>query len=288
MREAAPRPKPADAMWRPAGISRPKRREQGFALLIVLWTMVLLALLVTGITGTGRTEAQLAGNLRENAQLQAEADGAVYDVIFHALATSGPPLVFGQTVRGRTRIRVEDEAGKINPNTAPPQLLQALLRRVGVADDTATSLAAAIADWRDDNANVSSGGAKAPQYVAAGKNYGPPQEPFQSIAELADVLGMTPAILVRLAPHLSIYNTGDPQLSVADPVVVAALRDVAGGQAVGAPASPATGSRTIAITATVSGPNDSRFTRHADVSIGTGDHGPGYRILTWTASEPES
>jgi general secretion pathway protein K len=264
------------------------RREQGFALLIVLWAMVLLTVLVTGITGTGRTEAQLAGNLRANAQLQAEADGAVYDTIFHALATSQPPLAFGQTVRGRTLIQVVDEAGKINPNTAPPQLLQALLRRVGVADGMATSLAAAIADWRDDNATATPGGAKAPQYVAARKNYGPPQEPFQSIAELADVLGMTPDILVRLAPHLSIYNMGAPQLSMADPVVAAALQDVSGGQAIGAPASPATGSRTIAITATVSGANGARFTRHADVWIETANHKPSYRILTWTASGLES
>lgn len=256
--------------------------------MIVLWTMVLLALLVTGITGSGRAETQLAGNLRENARLQAEADGAVYDVIFHALATSRAPLALGEMVRGRVRIWVEDEAGKINPNTAPPQLLQALLQRVGVAADLATSLAAAIADWRDDNATASPGGAKAPQYIAAGKNYGPPQEPFQSIAELADVLGMTPDILVRLAPHVSIYNAGAPQSSPADPVVTAALADIAGGQAVGAPASSATDSRTIAITATVSGPNGARFTRHADVSIGTGDSGPGYRILTWTVPDSES
>jgi general secretion pathway protein K len=268
-------------MPRPAGTPRPKRREQGFALLIVLWTMVLLALLVTGITGTGRTEAQLATNLRENAQLQAEADGASCDVIFHALATSGPLLAFGEMVRGRARVRVEDEAGKINPNTAPLQLLLALLRHVGVADDMTASLAAAIADWRDDNPTASPSGAKAPQYIAAGQNYGSPQEPFQSVAELADVL-------VRLAPHISIYNMGAPELNVADPVVVAALNNVAGGQAIGAPASSATGSRTIGITATVSGPNGARFTRHADVGIGTGDHGPGYRILTWTVSGSES
>jgi general secretion pathway protein K len=263
----------------------PKRREQGFALLIVLWTMVLLALLVTGITGIGRSEAQLAGNLRESAQLQAEADGAVYDVIFHAVATSGPPLALGEMVRGQARIRVEDEAGKINPNTAPPQLLQALLRRVGVTDEMSASLAAAIADWRDNNPTASPGGAKAPQYIAAGKNYGPPQEPFQSIPELSDVLGVTPEILGRLAPHLSIYNAGAPLSNLADPVVAAALRDFAAGQNSASPAPSATGSRTIAITATVGGPNGARFIRHADVQIGTGDGGPGYRILTWTAPE---
>jgi len=261
-----------------------KSRDQGFALLIVLWTMVLLALLVTGITGTGRSEAQLATNLRANAQLQAAADGAVYDVIFHSLANAPLP---GETVRGPARIVVEDEAGKVNPNTASPRLLQALLRHVGVTNGPAVSLAATIADWRDDNSTRSAGGAKAADYVAAGKNYGPPQEAFQSITELSNVLGMTPEILVRLAPHLSIYGPAEPQPGVADPVVAAALRDVAGDQDT-APAAPsASGSRTLAISVIVSGPNGAHFARRAEVRIGTGDNGPGYSILTWTAPVPE-
>jgi general secretion pathway protein K len=254
-------------------------RERGFALLIVLWTMVLLALLVTGITGAGRTEAQLAGNLRQNAQLRAQADGVVYDVIFHAL---GHQVAFGETVRGRARIQVDDDTAKINPNTAAPQLLQALLRHLGVPDEISASLAAAIVDWRDNNAT---GNAKAPQYVAAGKTYGPPQEPFQSLGELANVLGMTPDILVRLAPHISIYGMDVPPSNTADPVVVAALTDVAGGQTIAAPPPSGTSSATIAITATVNGPNGAHFTRHADVQIGSADGGPGYRILTWTAPD---
>jgi general secretion pathway protein K len=187
-------------------------------------------------------------------------------------------------VRAGARVRIADETAKINPNIAPPQLLQALLRRLGVADQAAASLAAAIVDWRDDGATAAAGGAKAPQYTAAGKAYGPPQEPFQSIAELADVLGMTPDILRLLAPHVSIYAAGTPQPGAADPIVAGALTDVAAGQAVGAPETP---SRTIAVTVTVGGTNGARFTRHADVRIGPADGGPGYRILTWTASDPD-
>jgi general secretion pathway protein K len=255
----------------------PSSREQGFALLIVLWTMVLLALLVTGIMGTGRTEAKLASNLQINARLRATADGAIYDVVFQEMTKGTTPA---RVAHGAVRILVEDEAGKINPNTASPQLLRSLLRHIGVEDGAAASLAAAIADWRDDSPTPSPGGAKAPQYIAAGRNYGPPQEPFQSIGELSNVLGMTPAILNRLAPHLSIYSTAQPQLSTADPVVAAALRDVAEGQDIAAPAPAA--SRILSITATVVGPGDARATRHADVRIATDDHGPGYAILTWT------
>jgi len=39
-------------------------RQRGFALLIVLWSMALLALLLTQVTATGRSETQLADNLR--------------------------------------------------------------------------------------------------------------------------------------------------------------------------------------------------------------------------------
>ncbi|HEY4173676.1 MAG TPA: hypothetical protein VGM42_11670 [Rhodopila sp.] len=255
----------------------PINREQGFALLIVLWAMVLLALLVTGIMGTGRTEAKLAGNLEVNARLQAAADGAVYNVIFQEMTKGSAP---GQIVHGATRILVEDEAGKINPNAASPELLRALLHHIGVDDGTAASLAAAITDWRDDGPTPSPGGAKAPQYIAAGRQYGPPQELFQSIGELANVLGMTPASLDRLAPHLSIYNTTEPQLAVADPVVAAALRDVADGQ--DTIASAPSDSHVFSITATVSGPDGAQAVRHADVRVATDDHGPNYNILTWT------
>lgn len=259
-------------------------REQGFALLIVLWTMVLLALLVTGIVGTGRTEAKLASNLEVNARLQATADGAVYDVIFQEMTKGSVPR---QIVHGATRVLVEDEAGKINPNTASPQLLRSLLRHVGVDDGIAASLAAAITDWRDDSPTPSPGGAKAPQYIAAGRHFGPPQEPFQSIGELSNVLGMTPAILNRLIPHLSIYNTADPELTIADPVVAAALRDSAAGQDMGVPAPSASGSQVLSITATTTGPGGARAIRHTDVRIARDDHGPGYSILTWSTPQPD-
>ncbi|HET6306375.1 MAG TPA: hypothetical protein VFG12_04270, partial [Rhodopila sp.] len=116
--------------------------------------------------------------------------------------------------------------------------------------------------------------------------------------ELANVLGMTPDILARLAPHITVYGSSTLQSST-DPVVAAALADTGAGTGAtaaatagattgvttgGTSAQPSTGSRFLAITATVRGPGGARFTRRAEVSIGQGDHGREYRILTWTAS----
>ena len=52
-------------------------RSRGFALLIVLWTLVLIAFVVAQVTAAGRTEIRIAGNLAANAAAQAAADGAI-------------------------------------------------------------------------------------------------------------------------------------------------------------------------------------------------------------------
>lgn len=63
-------------------------RDRGFALLIVLWAVVLLALLATRLMAAGRTELQLSANLRGAAEAEAAADGAVQEAMFHLLNPS--------------------------------------------------------------------------------------------------------------------------------------------------------------------------------------------------------
>jgi type II secretory pathway component PulK len=92
-------------------------RSRGFALLIVLWTLVLIAFVVAQVTAAGRTEIRIAGNLAANAAAQAAADGAIYEAIFHladprpeqrwALDGSEHALRIGQS---RITLRLEDEA----------------------------------------------------------------------------------------------------------------------------------------------------------------------------------
>jgi general secretion pathway protein K len=42
------------------------------------------------------------------------------------------------------------------------------------------------------------------------------------------VLGMTPDLLARMAPHLTVLTDGDPDMSTRDPFVARALTDAAG------------------------------------------------------------
>ena len=206
-----------------------RRRNRGFALLIVLWSMVMLSLLFTRLVSAGRGESEIAFNLRAAAQRQAEADGALYSVIFSLL---GPPASHwpadGAVHHIRLPAAIESVSianldGRINPNLASPALLDALLSRLGTDATTARHVSQAIADWRSPDAQ---GDFKAPQYLAAGLPYTPAGSPFQSIGELSLVLGMTPGLLARLAPYLSLYNEDNPNPADADPILRKALHDV--------------------------------------------------------------
>ena len=259
-------------------------REDGFALLIVLWALVLISLLATQVTAAGRGAVQVAANLRGAAVAEAAADGAVHEAIFRMLDPSDAGWrADGQLrrlpmPRGDIAVRLDDQAGKVNPNLASTGLLTELLRELGADTQTATRVAAAIADWRAPTATAMPNGAKASEYRNAGRDYGPPNAPIQSIGELGGVLGMTPALLGRLAPHLSLFHDGDPDPGLADPVTLRALRRSRNAQQL-AP-GPRGGVRLVAVTATANQANGTTFTRRAIVRVGEGRSRP-FQILEW-------
>jgi general secretion pathway protein K len=64
-------------------LTNPRRDNSGFALIIVLWTLVLIAFVVSHLTASGRTEIRIATNIAAGAGAQAAADGAIYEAIFN-------------------------------------------------------------------------------------------------------------------------------------------------------------------------------------------------------------
>ena len=204
-------------------------RQDGFALLIVLWALGLLALLGTMLAATARQQSQRLTNLLDGATVEAAAEAALHHGIFALLDVSDgrwrPDGTMHRLRLGEVaaEVRIRDETGKVNPNLAPPELLQGLLRQVGLDAGRAEALAGAILDWRSVTHGPTPPEAKAARYAAAGRDYAPPGLPFESIDELGAVLGMTPALLARLRPHLSLFTTTDPDATTDDPVVLAAL-----------------------------------------------------------------
>jgi general secretion pathway protein K len=264
-------------------MTRGDLRQRGFALLVVLWTLALLALLGTHLLAASRQDAQLARNLLDAAVLEAAANGAVQQAVFGMLdgySRHWSPDYGVRTVqfgRATVAVRVEDEADKVNPNIASPKLLQALLMQVGADPETAAAVAASIVEWRLASGTAARPSAAVARYAAAGRDYGPSGAPFASPDELGDVLGMTADLLARLRPHLTVFTDSDPSRATQDPVVALALAAI-GQRAVEADEA---GSGLMSVTADARGPGQARLTLHVIVRINDKPEGPRCEILAY-------
>ncbi len=185
------------------------------------------------ITAASRQAVSLSLLLDGAAEAEALADGLVDEAIFRLLDRSPrgwKPDGVSRSVRlggGVGEVVVLDHAGRVNPSLASPQLLAALLRRDGMEERRAATLAAAIVAWHTLS-DAATSEAKTTAYHAAGLPYTPPNEAFRSPEELGLVLGMTQDVLARLLPHLSVWTRGRINLARADPVVAQAVQETAG------------------------------------------------------------
>jgi general secretion pathway protein K len=200
--------------------------DRGIVLLVVLWTLALLALMSAAITGTGRREAGLGIALRSAAAARAGAEAALHETLYNLV--TGRRRADGVTQRlpvgsATAAVTVRSEDGKLNPNTAPAETLAALVRAVGGGPSEASALAAAVVAWRGRAGSSGPDPAVLATYRAAGRTFGPPGSPFLHLEELRLVLGVTPALYAALAPHLSVYPDGVLDPDAADPVVRRAL-----------------------------------------------------------------
>lgn len=195
-----------------------RRRARGAALVLVLWLTMLLATLIVAFTLTAGVESMQGKVLSKGAAAQEIARAGVE----YALVRVGERdpaaqwlpdgrLYLWDYAGNTVAIRIVDETGKVDLNQAEAPLLSALVRAVGGDPATADGLAAAIIDWRDsDPLTQPAGGAEDPDYAAAGLPYGAKDAPFESVAEVEQVLGMTPDLYARLEPSLTLFS-GRPQ-----------------------------------------------------------------------------
>ena len=207
------------------------RRIRGAALLLVLWLIVLLTALIGAFALTARVESMQGRVLGKGAEAQEIARAGVEYALVRVADTDPAshwmpdgrwyPWRFAGSL---VEISIVDESGKVDLNQADAQLLSALIKTVGGDTAAAEQLAAAIIDWRDpDPLTQPSGGAEDPDYAAAGLPYGAKDAPFETVAEVEQVLGMTPELYARLEPSLTLYSgrpLPDPNYAQA-PVLVA-------------------------------------------------------------------
>ncbi len=275
----------------------------GFALILVLWILVLLAAIGVVLLANARSETAIAHNVVAAASAEALADAGIAHAGFN-LSDPGSPDGWEadggkhqlSLPGGLVTISVQDETWKINPNHASDRLLAALFETCGADGRRAKALGAAVADWVSPGETPTPSGAKLKQYQAAGLDYGPPGEPFASLDELRFVLGMTPEILSKVRPYLTLYTTSDQPDPRHAPVLVRralalAAQDPDDAAGTAPPPEPgpaqdaekANAERIVSVRVTAKSRNGGLFVRQAVLRLTT-ENKKGYRVLEWERS----
>ncbi len=231
--------------------------------MLVLWLIALLTALVGAFALNARIEALqgrvLSGGLEAQEVARAGVEYALVRLADTEPATSWTPdgRRYQWSFAGsQVEIEIVDETGKVDLNQAQGPLLSALMQAVGVERNVADQVSANIVDWRDpDQLTQPSGGAEDPDYAAAQLPYGAKDAAFETVAEVEQVLGMTPRLFELIEPHLTLYSgRAQPDPTYAQgPVLVALGLDPQpllaqrGGGAPGVGALVATGSGTYSV-----------------------------------------
>jgi general secretion pathway protein K len=190
------------------------RAGRGAALLLVLWLVALLTALIGAFALTAKTEG-LQGRVLHRGLIASEVARAGIEYALTRTADADPARQWLPDGRPYTwqfgdaqvEIRLVDENGKVDLNQADPTLLTAFFQVLGLDQEQAARMSSAILDWRDpDSLTQANGGGEDEDYAAAERPYGAKDASFESVAELEQVLGMTPELYARAAPHLTVYS----------------------------------------------------------------------------------
>ena len=204
-----------------------KAGMRGAALLLVMWLIVLLTALVGAFAMTAKIE-HLQGRVLHRGLVAQQAARAGIEYAIHRVEVNDPRrkwLPDGRDYPWRfddaeLTIRITDESGKVDLNQADATLLATLFTVLGSEQADAARVAGAILDWRDpDPLTQPSGGAEDPDYASAGRAHGAKDALFESVAEVEQVLGMTPQLYAKVEPYLTVFSgrsTPDPTFAAAE------------------------------------------------------------------------
>jgi general secretion pathway protein K len=103
-------------------------------------------------------------------------------------------------------VKVTDERGKLNINSADEETLVRLFVANAVDEDVANALAAAVLDWTDADELVRPNGAEEDEYTSAGYQVGPANREFIMVEEVLQVIGLPWDLFRKMEPGLTVWS----------------------------------------------------------------------------------
>jgi len=195
--------------------------ENGVALLMVLWVLMLLTVIVGEFCFTMRTRVNITRNFKESTEAYyiavAGLNRAIEELLRQqmtpprivSLKNSADPAPEEETALewrtntdiapmafagGEYQVRIENESGKVNINMADKPLLAAMLAGFDIDPSEKDVIVDSIMDWRDADRNHRINGAEEDYYQSLPEPYHCKDADFDSTEELLLVRGVTPEI----------------------------------------------------------------------------------------------
>ena len=188
------------------------RRQRGLALVAVMWMIIALGVLVSGLVSVARSEIRHLGDQRDALQALAQGNGAINHVLARRVnAREGQALLQRVDVAFEERsisVTVVPLHGLVDLNSAPaPLLVELIVVAGGVERDDAVRLAERIVDFRDPDRVTGAGAVEEVAYRDSG--HAPRNSPFVLVQDLLQVAGVSLDLYVRLAPLVTADLAGD-------------------------------------------------------------------------------
>jgi general secretion pathway protein K len=196
-------------------VRRDEARERGFILIVVISALGVLALVAGSFAQITSSHVRTAASAVQSAGAEALADAGVQLAILDLVAgqpTDAPRRRFAldgtaQACEANEAnvlvISVQDEAGKVDVNSADERLIRALFTALAVP--TSAAATDALLDFRDADGDRRPQGAERAEYLAVGRQ-GPKNAKLNVVDELEQVLGLSAADVARLRPHVTVYS----------------------------------------------------------------------------------
>lgn len=206
----------------------PGRSRDGFIVVAVLWMLGALATLASIYAVYVINTATAMGVNDQRVQAEGLMTAALELTTYRLTATDAdnrPSRGEFAFRLGRAAVAVDfrSEAGRIDLNSAPKELLAGLFAGLGAKYSNAEYYAERVIGWRTaqdpDQRNE-----EASAYRTAGLAYGPRQGPFGHVGELTLVLGLPPFLVERALPFVTVFSgRAEVNIVAAAPEVVAAV-----------------------------------------------------------------
>jgi general secretion pathway protein K len=217
-----------------------KNSQQGIALVLVLWVLLLLTIITGSFALMARMDRLEAHSLLSGTQARLSAEAAINLAV---LALRDPEDTTRMRADGRVyqqdldgvlvEVSAIDERGKLDINSTEELTLANLFTGHGMELGDAEMLAAAVLDWRDEDELERVNGAEEDAYIAAGLEVGPANRPFMMTEELLQVIGMPYDLYRLLEPGITVFsNVSEPNPAFAPVEALMSLPDITYDEAV--------------------------------------------------------